>query len=156
MKKKILVLQGLQGSGKTHLAKEWVSESPKTRVRFNRDDIRNMLGPYWVPEREELINYIYINFLSLAMAKGYDIVIDNMNLNKKAIAEIENEVKIYNEWIKSGHVGWKYEIEYKFLNTPLEECIKRDSRRENPIGETVIRNTYEKYKDVIDEISHKS
>lgn len=31
----------------------------------------------------------------------------------------------------------------------LEECIHRDSLRENPIGEEVIRNTYNKYKNLI-------
>lgn len=33
---------------------------------------------------------------------------------------------------------------------PLQECIDRDSKRPNPIGEEVIRKTYEKYKDIIE------
>ena len=57
--KTILILRGLQGSGKTTFAKEWVNKDPESRVRFNRDDIRNMLGKYWVPKRESLITDIY-------------------------------------------------------------------------------------------------
>ena len=44
--RKVLVLRGLQGSGKSTFAKQWVNEDPEHRVRFNRDDIRNMLGKY--------------------------------------------------------------------------------------------------------------
>lgn len=56
-----------------------------------------MLGSYWVPSREKLINSIYDTFLSEATLAGYDIVMDNMNLNKKTIQEIEKYVKDFNE-----------------------------------------------------------
>ena len=36
-----------------------------------------------------------------------------------------------------------------FFDTPLQECIDRDLKRPNPIGEEVIRKTYEKYKHII-------
>ena len=52
---KIILCRGIQGSGKTTWAKQWVLEDPEHRVRFNNDDIRNMLGKYWVPSREGLI-----------------------------------------------------------------------------------------------------
>jgi predicted kinase len=31
------------------------------------------------------------------------------------------------------------------LDTPLEECIRRDALREKPVGEAVIRGMYERY-----------
>ena len=43
-----------------------------------------------------------------------------------------------------------YSIEYKDFFIPLEVCIERDSKRENPIGEEVIRKTYERYKTIIE------
>lgn len=43
----------------------------------------------------------------------------------------------------------KYEIEFKDFFIPLQDCIERDSKRPNPIGEEVIRKTYEKYKDIL-------
>lgn len=45
---------------------------------------------------------------------------------------------------------FKYEIEFKDFKTPLQDCIDRDSKRPNPIGEEVIRNTYEKYKNILE------
>lgn len=33
---------------------------------------------------------------------------------------------------------------------PLQDCINRDSKRENPIGEKVITETYERYKSIIE------
>ena len=108
-----------------------------------------MLGIYWVPSRENLINKIYDNFMNEAMLAGYDIVIDNMNLNKKTISEIEQYVIGFNEWIKLSPLDIHYEIEYKtFFGIPLETLIERDSKRENPVGEKAIRDIYNKYKDM--------
>lgn len=144
---KVIICQGLPASGKSTWAKQWASEDSKHRVRFNRDDIRNMLGTYWVPSRENIINTIYDSFMNEAMMAGYDIVIDNMNLNKKTIAEIEQYVAEFNEWISLSPLKVHYDIEYKtFFDTPLETLIERDSKREHPIGEKVIRDLYNKYK----------
>lgn len=142
---KIILCRGIQGSGKTTWAKQWVLEDPEHRVRFNNDDIRNMLGKYWVPSRESLVSKMRSGFLIRAVDFGYDIVIDNMNLNP-------NEVSFYEEFIDSNNRGGgtQYELEFKDFFTPLQDCIKRDSKRPNPIGEEVIRKTYERYKDIIE------
>ena len=67
MKHELIILQGIQGSGKTTWAKNWVKEDPKHRVRFNQDDIRNMFGVYWVPSREPLVKAMHNSFLNEAM-----------------------------------------------------------------------------------------
>ena len=150
MKHELIILQGIQGSGKTTWAKNWIKEDPKHRVRFNQDDIRNMFGVYWVPSREPLVKAMHNSFLKEAMLEGYDIVLDNMNLNQKTLNEIKEIVEEFNKWISLSQIDLHYDIKYQtFFDTPLEECIARDSKRENPIGENVIRNTYNKYKDVI-------
>ena len=150
MKHELIILQGIQGSGKTTWAKNWVKEDPKHRVRFNQDDIRNMFGVYWVPSREPLVKAMHNSFLNEVMLEGYDIVLDNMNLNQKTLNEIKEIVEEFNKWISLSPVDLHYDIKYQtFFDTPLEECIARDSKRENPIGEDVIRSTYNKYKDVI-------
>ena len=149
-KRTILVLRGLQGSGKSSFAKQWVNEDPEHRVRFNRDDIRNMLGKYWVPDRESLIDSMYWNFLEQATASGYNIVIDNMNLNEKYLDEVNKFIEETNFWLEQSLADFRYEIEIKdFFHIPHQTCIDRDAQRENPIGEKVIRNTYNKYKDKI-------
>ena len=56
METRVLVIcRGIQGSGKTSFAKQWCHEDPEHRVRSNNDDIRNMLGDYWVPSREDVV-----------------------------------------------------------------------------------------------------
>lgn len=150
MIRKIVILRGLQGSGKTTAAKAWVNEDPEHRIRFNRDDIRNMLGKYWIPSREGLIDSMYWDFLTQATTSGYDIIIDNMNLNEKYIDEIKEFVEETNSWLRQSILDLQYEIEIKdFFNVPLQTCIDRDAQRENPIGERIIRNTFNKYKDKI-------
>lgn len=43
----------------------------------------------------------------------------------------------------------KYVVEIKdFTNVPLDVCLERDSKRENPIGEDVIRGIFNKYKEL--------
>lgn len=148
--KKIIVLRGLQGSGKSTWAKKWVNEEPEHRVRFNRDDVRNMLGRYWVPSRENLIDSMYWNMIEQATATGYDIVIDNMNLNEKYVEDIKKFVEETNLWLDQSKADFRYEVEVKdFFHVPLQTCIDRDAQREHPIGERVIRSTFNKYKDKI-------
>ena len=110
-----------------------------------------MLGKYWVPSREKLINDIYDGFLNGAMERGYDIVIDNMNLDEKYIEDIQEDIDWFNaNTHHDKEVNWRYEMEVKdFFHIPLQVCIDRDAQRENPIGEKVIKRTYYKYRDKI-------
>lgn len=140
---RIILCRGIQGSGKSTWAKQWVLEDPEHRVRFNNDDIRNMLGKYWVPSREKIVTEIKKDFMINAMELGYDIVIDNMNLNS-------NEVTYYKDLAAStSRLISPYVVEFKDFFIPLEVCIERDSKRENPVGEEIIRATYERYKHII-------
>jgi predicted kinase len=60
------------------------------------------------------------------------------------------EVEWYEDIIqdfKYRRVNNIYTLEFKDFKTPLEECLRRDSLRDNPIGEKVIRDTYYRYKE---------
>ena len=63
---------------------------------------------------------------------------------KWVLEDPEHRVRFNNDDIRKHYI-----IEYKDFFTPLEVCIERDSKRENPIGEEVIRATHEKYKHII-------
>lgn len=141
--RKIIICRGIQGSGKSTWAKQWCHEDPEHRIRINNDDIRNMLGDYWVTSREPMVKALYTNSINYAMSAGYDIVIDNMNLNPKTVKEIESFVDndIFGDY--------EYKIEFKDFWTPVDECIRRDAKRENPIGEKVIKQTWRRYRDFI-------
>ena len=146
MNKKIILTRGIQGSGKSTWAKAWVAEDPEHRIRINNDDLRNMFGPYWIPSREDVVSHAKQTIVTYAMGKQYDIVVDNMNLNPKEVQYWTNVVNYYNGYTKTGE---QYEIEFKDFFTPLEECIRRDSARTNPVGEKVIRDTWKRYKHFI-------
>ena len=146
-KKKLILTRGIQGSGKSTWARQWVEEDPENRVRINNDDIRNMLGPYWIPNRESLVSDIKKNMVQDSMSRGYNIVIDNMNLNPKEVKFWQDIVKYNNE--VNSISKYPYEIEFKDFFISLEECIRRDAMRPNPIGEKVIRDTWKRYKHFI-------
>ena len=78
---KLIITRGLPASGKSTWAKQWVLEDPEHRVRINQDDIRLMLGKYWVPSREKLVQHIQEETLIETLLRGYDIVIDNTTKN---------------------------------------------------------------------------
>lgn len=137
----IIFTRGIPGSGKSYRAKQWVNESPDHRIRINYDDIRNMLGPYWLPSREYLVTRIAIEALREAMRLNYDIIIDNMNLSERSKALFIKEIYERNSYSDD-----KYTIEYWDFKTPLQECIDRDAKRDNPIGEKVIKEIYERNK----------
>lgn len=135
---KLIICRGIPASGKSFWAKQWVLEDPEHRVRINQDDIRLMLGKYWVPSREPLVSHIQQEAICRAMSLGLDIVSDNTNLNPKVLKSL-SDVAASNG----------YELEYKdFFNTPLSVCIERDKTRDIQISEKVIRNFYNNYKDM--------
>ena len=136
---KLIICRGIPASGKTFWAKQWVLEDPEHRVRINQDDIRLMLGKYWVPSREKLVQHIQEEALTEALLRGYDIVIDNTNLNKKVLDFYRALV------IDHGN----HAIEYKdFFDTPLSVCIERDKNRDVQVSEKIIRNFYNNYKNI--------
>ena len=144
---KIILVLGISGSGKTYWSRQWAEEDPEHRIRLNYDDIRYMFGKYWVPDRrEQLVKDTFMYALRQAMYMGYNIVIDNMsNLNPKHQKEYIDLVNENNSYEESP----KYEIEFKWFDTPIETCISRDAERENPIGEKVIKQQWSKYRTTI-------
>ena len=135
---KLIITRGLPASGKSTWAKQWVLEDPEHRVRINQDDIRLMLGKYWVPSREKLVQEIQFNAIIEALNREFDVVIDNTNLNNKVLDQFNHLIRTFED----------YEIEYKdFFDTPLSVCIERDKNRDLQVTEKVIRSFYNNYKD---------
>ena len=146
--KRIIFTRGIPASGKSTWAKQEVLKDPEHSVRINRDDLRNMSGKYWVLAREDYIkackSTILINAINF---KFNTIIIDEMNLNPKETGHLKGVISMMNETIKD--VEDKYIVEIKdFTNVPLDVCLERDSKRENPIGEKVIRGIFNKYKEL--------
>lgn len=149
--KKIILTRGIPGSGKSTWAKAWVTEDPEHRIRLNWDDMRNMMGPYWVPSREPINKHMLWAGLNMAAycTRPYDIVIDNMNLNSKDWKQYEDWINNYNQSLNSEETNTQYVLEFKDFFIPLEECIRRDAMRPNPIGEKTIKDIWRRYKHFI-------
>ena len=142
--KKIILTRGIPASGKSTWAKQEVLKDPEHSVRINRDDLRNMSGQYWVPARENYIISCRNQLLNTAVYMGFNtIILDAMNLNPRDIDYITMIVDNFNKTLEGDN---QYKIEFKdFTNVPLNVCIERDSKRENPLGEKVIRGIFNKY-----------
>lgn len=130
---KMLILSGIPASGKSTFAKQFVKENDGW-VRINKDDIRRMFGEYWLPKRESLVESAEYSIAEEAAFYGWNIIIDDTNLNPKYI-------KVWKELADE----FKYEIEYKEFKVSLEQALEWDSKRENPVGENVIKGFYKKY-----------
>lgn len=143
--KRIILTRGIPASGKSTWAKQEVLKDPEHSIRINRDDLRNMCGKYWVPAREKYITACKGTLLINAINFKFDtIIIDGMNLNPKENGYLKGMVSMMNDTLKDNND--KYIIEIKdFTNVPLDVCLERDSKRENPIGEDVIRGIFNKY-----------
>lgn len=136
---KLIILQGLPASGKTTYAKKFVNRSPELNVRVNRDEIRKMLGPYWVPSREDLVTEIEDEMISTFLQMGYNVISDNTNFRGD---ERFLNIKVDGVSIRNKE---NIDTDVLFFDTPLEECIKRDKQREDSVGEKVIKRMYNKY-----------
>lgn len=148
MKQKCLILKGLIASGKSTFAKEFIKQN-KNYKKVNREALRFMLSEYeFNNENEILVQKLWEDFVKKILTSGYNLLIDEQNLNSKTRNKnIEFIKKIIPD----------IEIEIKNFPVDLEEAIKRDSFREFKIGEKVIRQTWNKYKEeLIEMINEKS
>jgi predicted kinase len=127
---KVIILRGLPASGKTTKARELVVNSIATK-RINRDDLRKMLDFNVYSEiNESFIKHIEQSIVKELLKHDCSVVIDDTNIKNSTV-----------DWwfifIKS--ISSDIEIETIWINTPLQECIDRDSKRKDSVGEKVIR-----------------
>lgn len=135
MRSKIIFLKGLPASGKTTFAKELVEKDPVLYVRLNKDDMRNMLHDgKWSGGREKIIIHAERELAELFLKDGKIVIIDDTNLHDKHKEFFIQLAKNYNA-----------DFEERFFDTPLEECIERDKKREKRVGEKVIRDMYNRH-----------
>jgi predicted kinase len=140
---KLIITKGLPGAGKSTWAKAWAKEKPQERIRISRDDIRNMFGEYWVPQREGVVTEAEWTMVQAALSRGYDVCVDATNFHSKTDKSVEMVCGLVFQ-----ATGERVEVEIKEFDTPLEECIRRDAARPvggGFVGEKVIRDFHEKY-----------
>jgi predicted kinase len=144
---KAILTKGLIASGKSWWAKEFLKQN-KNYKRVNRDLIRFCLSDYqFDDENEKLVQKVWKQVVKEILEFGYNLVVDEQNLNPKTR-------KSNIDYIKS--IVPDIEIEIKNFPITLEEAIMRDKLRDFVIGEKVIKRTWHKYKDELIEMLEDS
>ena len=143
---KIIVLVGIQCSGKSTYAKKISIDPNNKTVRVNRDDIRKMLGKYWIPNRENLVTNIENDIIERALNAKYNVVIDATNIGPNARKRwnkfVEDYLNTHNENI---------EIEYIYFPISLFKALWRNFWRnlilpkDQKIKSKVIKDFYKRY-----------
>ena len=128
---KLLCLKGLPGSGKSTYAKELES---KGWARVNKDDIRKEFFPDYTFKDEKEVVYMEDAEIIAELREGNNVVVDDTNFAPKHQQRLEKIAKEEDA-----------DFEVLFIDTPLEECIKRNRKRANNVPMEAILNMYRKY-----------
>lgn len=130
---KLIICKGLQACGKSTWARDYVNSHPNFK-RINRDSLRAMLdNSKWSKENEAFIVNTRNILVGQALDRGFSVIVDDTNFAPANEEVLRNIAADYNA-----------EVEVKEFDTPVKECIKRDSLREGieRVGERVILKTY--------------
>lgn len=137
MKQKIIITKGLPASGKSSWAREFVSENPNY-VQIEKDEIRKDTSLFkdgqYVHKRgdEAIVIKERDRLIRKALGAGKNVIVSDTNLVQKHITQISNIARQNNA-----------DVEVKsFLDVPLKELIERDAKREDSVGEQVIRRMF--------------
>lgn len=133
--KKIILLKGIPASGKSTYAKELVKNNPRVYKRINRDDLRHMLdGYHFTKSNEKFIKRTRDWLIEQALLDGKHVIVDDTNISETVYTRIK---QLAQRLAKETDTQIKVEI--KEFEISLEEAIRRDSLRGNPVGAAVIR-----------------
>ena len=144
MKKgKLIVMSGIPGSGKSYIARQLLKkDKTNTTIIVNRDNIRNMLGEYWVPSRESLVSEIEDDMIKTGLYFNYSVIVDATNLNPKTIRKLEGLAEDY-----------EVEIEFEIIKVSVTQAFTQILWRRlfggRYISLKVVKNFYNRYKDII-------
>ena len=143
---KMTILCGISGSGKsTYAHSKWL-ENPLDTIIVNRDKIRESLFGF----TEDNVEYYYHHkdfwkleqgivslqeekMVELAIRQNLNVILDATHLKYSYI----------NKWDKFSD---NFNIEVKYFDIPLEKALERNSQRKRKVLESIIRNQYERYK----------
>lgn len=130
---KIILTIGIPGSGKSTWAKSEIAKDPSKWCRINNDDIRAMMNDsVWSKDYEKFITETRNFILREALKRGKNVIIDNLNLNKRHFDDAVTMAK---------SVNGDYQVMEQVFFIDVEEAIARDAKREGKakVGEQVIR-----------------
>lgn len=148
----LIFCKGLPGSGKSTWALEYCKKNHGW-IRVNRDDIRASRGQYWIPEQEDYITAVERFMVQDALLKGYNVIVDAMNINIKYCLA-------WNKWVHDLMRDYNLDINVteKVFETPVDVCIERDAMRpaDRRVGGKMIKDFYYKYVADVNPVKYNS
>lgn len=130
----LFMTKGLPASGKTTWAKYQVANTGAVRV--NKDDLRAMLfNGHTGGKMEGLVLTTRDNIIRSALSLGKNVICDDTNLNPKHELTLRAIAK---------SMGASFMLQ-DFTGVSLDECLARDKKRPNYVGEAVINQMYYQY-----------
>jgi len=140
---KLIICQGLPGSGKSTWARKYVQDEVargnRKIVNIDRDGLRIINGfPVTPGIYEPTVSFIRDSIIANALRKDYIVIESSTNLRTGLAKDLVTLAKDHGA-----------SLEVKEFNTSVEECIARDLARSKTgghfVGEEVIRNMFNKY-----------
>lgn len=137
-----IIMKGLPWSGKSTRASQqtWYTIISKDMIR-KADPLAN----------EELVHTRMLNDIAMSSELWVSIIIDNTHMNKWTLQSTIDLCKKlwYDVKVKDMFVEW-FQEERHNAKYYLDECIKRNAQREQPVPESVIHNMYLKNYEIKD------
>jgi len=128
--KRIILMIGVPGSGKTTLAQKIAEKGWKY---INADSIRlELYGNAAEQGDKDEVFALFFTRLEELMLEGVDVIIDNTNLNPKQRKPILERCE------KFGYA----DIQLWLLDIPLEICLERNRSRDRIVPEDIISNMF--------------
>jgi len=97
-------------------------------------------GGVWSKHNEEEVLGVRDILIENFLRRGFNVIVDDTNLDPKHAKRIKEMIGEMNEEL------FNVDIEEKFFDVPVYECIERDKLRGNKmVGEKVIIDMWKKY-----------
>lgn len=141
--KTAIVTVGISASGKSTFAREWVEADKGNRIEINRDNIRRHLAEFggglfswdtWKWNKEGEVTRIADDMFDEAARAGDAVIISDTNLNPKYRAALIAKLNLYG-----------YEVEVMDFPISIEEAWKRDAKRADGVGHSVIAKQHDQW-----------
>lgn len=128
--RKLVVMVGVPGSGKTTLAKKLVD---KGFHYLNADSIRmELYGNEAEQGDKEEVFTIFFQRLEMALGEGLDIVVDNTNIN------LRQRKPILERATRFAYA----DVQLWLLDVPLDVCLQRNAQRQRTVPDDIVANMF--------------